>query len=123
MSPNRFAALCKTVYAGIDSIGWSGGNTTIQFLEADCPVVTLPGEFMRGRHSTAMLKMIGLEELIAASLPDFIYKLTRLGLDPRFRSAVAKRIAENKHKLYRDRSFIGALDAFLKENVLLRDQV
>jgi protein O-GlcNAc transferase len=121
MSPNRFAALCNRIYAGIDSIGWSGGNTTIQCLEADCPVITLPGEFMRGRHSTAMLKMIGLDELIAASLPDFVDKLARLGQNPVFRSTAAKRISENKHKLYRDRSFIEALDAFLKAKVLLGD--
>jgi protein O-GlcNAc transferase len=122
MNPNRFAALCKAIHTSIDSIGWSGGNTTIQCLEADCPIVTLPGEFMRGRHSAAMLKMIGLEELIAVSLPDFVDKLTRLGLDPQFRSAVAMRIAQNKHKLYRDRSFIEALDAFLKGQVLLRSR-
>jgi protein O-GlcNAc transferase len=121
MSPNRFAALCKRIYASIDSIGWSGGNTTIQCLEADCPVVTLPGEFMRGRHSTAMLKMIGLDELIATSFPDFVNKLVRLAQDPLFRSTVAKRISENKHKLYLDRSFIEALDAFLKAKVLLGD--
>jgi predicted O-linked N-acetylglucosamine transferase (SPINDLY family) len=117
MSPNRFAALCKGIYASIDSIGWSGGNTTIQCLEVDCPVVTLPGEFMRGRHSTAMLKMIGLDDLIATSLPDFVNKLVRLGQDQVFRSTVAERISRNKHKLYRDRSLIEALDAFLKAKV------
>jgi protein O-GlcNAc transferase len=118
MSPNRFAALCKRIYASIDSIGWSGGNTTIQCLEENCPVVTFPGEFMRGRHSTAMLKMIGLDELIAVSLPDFVNKLVRLGQDPVVRSMAVKRISGNKHRLYRDRSFIEALDAFLKAKVL-----
>jgi predicted O-linked N-acetylglucosamine transferase (SPINDLY family) len=65
--------------------------------------------------------MIGLDELIAASLPDFVDKLVRLGQNPVFRSTAAKRISENKHKLYRDRSFIEALDAFLKAKVLLGD--
>ena len=117
MNTNQFAALCERIDVSIDSIGWSGGNSTIQCLEKDCPVVTLPGEFMRGRHSAAMLRMIGLDELIAESLPDFVDRITRLGLDPRFRATVSQRIAENKHKLYQDGCFVEALDAFLKAQV------
>ena len=114
MNPHQFAALCRTIHVSIDSIGWSGGNSTIQCLEMDCPIVTLPGEFMRGRHSAAMLRILGLEDLIAGSVPEFVDKLARLGLDPAFRSATSKRIGDNKHKLFRDRRFIEALDAFLK---------
>jgi len=39
--------------------GFSGGNTTLDTLAGDLPVVTCPGEFMRGRLSYAMPKMIG----------------------------------------------------------------
>ena len=67
-----------------------------------CPVVTLPGEFMRGRHSYAMLRMIGIDELIAASLDEFVDITVRLGSDQVFRAAVVEKIAQSKHRLYED---------------------
>ena len=114
MSPGQFGGLLKRIDVNIDFIGWTGGNTTIQSLEQDCPVVTLPGEFMRGRHSYAMLRMIGLDELIAASLDEFVDITVRLGSDQVFRAAVVEKIAQSKHRLYEDRAFIAALDEFFK---------
>ena len=60
----RVLATCDLV---LDTIGWSGGNTTLDTLSAGTPVVTLPGRFMRGRQSAAMLRMIGLESLVVES--------------------------------------------------------
>ena len=37
----------------LDTLHWSGGNTTLDALACGLPVVTLPGEFMRGRQSMA----------------------------------------------------------------------
>jgi predicted O-linked N-acetylglucosamine transferase (SPINDLY family) len=39
----------------LDSIGWSGGNTSLQAIELGKPVVTLPGAFMRARFSSTSL--------------------------------------------------------------------
>ena len=69
---------------------------------------------MRGRHSYAMLRMIGLDELIAASLDEFVDITVRLGSDQVFRAAVVEKIAQSKHRLYEDRAFIAALDEFFK---------
>jgi len=114
MTAKQYAGLFSAIDVNIDSIGWSGGYTTIESIAADCPVVTLPTEYMRGRHSYAMLKVMGVDELIAMSAPDFIDKLAELGAEPSRRLAVKKKIAQRKHKLYRDRAVIEALDAFLK---------
>jgi predicted O-linked N-acetylglucosamine transferase (SPINDLY family) len=114
MTARQYAGLFSAIDVNIDSIGWSGGYTTIESIAADCPVVTLPTEYMRGRHSYAMLKVMGVDELIAMSAPDFIDKLAELGAEPSRRLAVKKKIAQQKHKLYRDRAVIEAFDAFLK---------
>jgi predicted O-linked N-acetylglucosamine transferase (SPINDLY family) len=114
MTAKQYAGLFSAIDVNIDSIGWSGGYTTIESIAADCPVVTLPTEYMRGRHSYAMLKVMGVDELIATSKPDFIDKLAELGAEPSRRLAVKKKIAQQKHKLYRDRAVIEAFDAFLK---------
>lgn len=101
----------------VDSVGWSGGNTSISAIEAGVPIVTLPGEFMRGRHTSAMLRLIGVHDLIAASHEDFVAKLVELGRDAEMRLHTAKRIGAGSPLLYRDRAVIDKLDSFFKSRV------
>src|SRR5439155_5579077 len=49
----------------LDTIEWSGCNTTFEAIACGLPVVTLPGKFMRGRHSYAILTQLGVTESIA----------------------------------------------------------
>ena len=42
----------------LDNLGWSGCNTTLESIPHGVPIVTLPGEFMRGRHSSAILSHV-----------------------------------------------------------------
>jgi predicted O-linked N-acetylglucosamine transferase (SPINDLY family) len=101
----------------VDSVGWSGGNTSISGIEAGVPIVTLPGEFMRGRHTSAMLHLIGVHDLIAASHEDFVAKLVELGRDAEVRRHAAERISAGSPLLYRDRAVIDRLDSFFKSLV------
>ena len=52
----HFQLLLRSADVFLDSIEWSGANTTLEALRWDLPVVTLPGRFMRGRHSSAVLE-------------------------------------------------------------------
>lgn len=72
----------------LDTPEWSGGNTTLEAIACGLPVVTLPGTFMRGRHSAAILQQLGLSELVATSEDDYVAIATALGLDPLRRSRV-----------------------------------
>lgn len=49
----------------LDTRHWSGGNTSLDALAAGLPIVTQPGCFLRGRQSAAMLRTIGLPQLVA----------------------------------------------------------
>ena len=44
----------------LDSVGFSGGNTSLDCLMMGLPLLTSPGQFMRGRQSHAMLHDLGL---------------------------------------------------------------
>jgi protein O-GlcNAc transferase len=101
----------------LDSIGWSGCNTTLEAIACNLPVVTLPGKFMRGRHSTAILAMMGLTETIAASLDSYIEIGVRLANDSEWRKCISGKIADNKHRIYRDVECITALEEFLERAV------
>jgi predicted O-linked N-acetylglucosamine transferase (SPINDLY family) len=102
--------LCDIV---LDSIGWSGCNSTLEGLAHDVPIVTMPGPLMRGRHTVAILRMMGLTETIAETTDEYVCLAVRLALDPPWRQAVRRRMADNKHRVYRDRACISALEEFL----------
>ena len=75
---------------------------------------------MRGRHTSAMFRMIGAEEMIAATPDDYAGKLVRLGREEAYRRHCRELFLANRHRLYRDQSFIDAFDAFLKNRAAAR---
>jgi protein O-GlcNAc transferase len=114
MNLARFTAVTRLADVFLDSLGWSGCNSTLEALAADLPVVTMPGNLMRGRHSAAILAMLGLPELVADTPDAFIDLAVGLGRDPARRKALAARIARDKHRLYRDQAAIDGLAAYLE---------
>jgi protein O-GlcNAc transferase len=111
----------STVFAGtaaiadvfLDSIGWSGGNTTLEAIAHNIPVVTFPGDLMRGRHTMAMLKMMGMEETIAASKEEYVQIAVRLGEDAQYRQYISQEVGKNKQQLYGDLKPVRSLEDFL----------
>jgi protein O-GlcNAc transferase len=89
--------------------------TSLESLIHDLPIVTLPGSLMRGRHTMAMLQLLGVTDTIAATICDYVSLAARLAHDLVWRMEVKQRIAVGKHRLYRDRSCIAALEDFLLE--------
>jgi predicted O-linked N-acetylglucosamine transferase (SPINDLY family) len=72
---------------------------------------------MRGRHTIAHLKMMGMEELIASSVDEYVQLAVHLAQDAAYRRQIASKIAANKHKLYRDPAPIEALQDFILARV------
>jgi protein O-GlcNAc transferase len=110
---HRFQAALGHSDIFLDSIGWSGCNTTLESLPFDLPIVTMAGPLMRGRHTSAILEMMGVSSTIAKTLDDYVSIAVRLGLDMQWRSAVKSQMAAMKHRVYRDRSCVVALGEFL----------
>ncbi|GAA4251635.1 tetratricopeptide repeat protein [Azospirillum formosense] len=97
----------------LDSIGFSGFNTALQAVEAGLPVVTLRGNFMRGRLAAALLDRLGMADVVAQSPDDFIADAVRLGLDPAARAIRGSRQTAALPVVYRDRATITGLERFL----------
>jgi predicted O-linked N-acetylglucosamine transferase (SPINDLY family) len=114
MSQNQFAAAAGLCDMFLDSIGWSGCNSTLECLPQALPIVTFEGATMRGRHSAAILRMIDVTDTIAATVDDYVAIATRLGQDAQLRQAISSRMAENRHRLYGDRTPVRALEDFLE---------
>lgn len=99
----------------LDNPAWSGNNTTLTALECELPVVTLPTDFMRGRHSYGILRMLGLTDAIARDADDYVEIAVRLGTDAALRAQARAAIRERIDGLYEDVSCAQALDAFYEE--------
>lgn len=98
----------------LDTFSWSGGNSTLEAIAYGLPVVTCPGEFMRGRHSYGILKMMGVTETIAQDEAEYVEIAVKLGLDPDWRQALVRKIYERHSWLYDDRTCVTALESFYK---------
>ncbi len=96
----------------LDTLTWSGCNTTLEAVACGLPVVTCPGEFMRGRHSYAILNLLEANESIAGDEEAYIDLAVRMGTDAAWRKEIAGHITRNRTHLYGDRACITKLENF-----------
>ena len=96
----------------LDSLEWSGGNTTFEAVACCVPIVTLPGRFMRGRHSYGILTQLGVTETIAQNKDEFLDIAFRLGSNEQYRTQIAQRIGAAHASLYSDSKCVRALESF-----------
>jgi protein O-GlcNAc transferase len=86
--------------AMVDTLHWSGGNTSVDALACGLPIVTLPGAFMRGRQSAAMLRLAGAADLIARDADDYVRIASRLVDDAPWRASLAAAIRDGLGALF-----------------------
>jgi protein O-GlcNAc transferase len=116
LAPDRFVAAIGQCDVVLDSIGWSGCNSILESLVHNVPIVTFAGEMMRGRHTAAILDMMNIRDTTARTIDEYVSIAASLRKGAR-RSELSARIAEKKHRVYRDRDCIVALEAFLDRAV------
>jgi predicted O-linked N-acetylglucosamine transferase (SPINDLY family) len=115
LDPNRFVAAIGNCDIFLDSIGWSGCNSTLESLVHNLPIVTLRGTLMRGRHSSAILDRVGVGETVADSIDEYVGIATRLAANSEERRRISLKIDRNKHRIYRDRECIARLEDFIAD--------
>jgi protein O-GlcNAc transferase len=106
------AELLKVGDLYLDSFPFAGVNSLIDPLESGVPVITQEGESFRSRMGAALLRNLGLDELIAADAAAYHVLCARLAGDPAARAALRARItaAIERQPLFLDT--LAASDAF-----------
>jgi protein O-GlcNAc transferase len=117
LDPPHYKALNQLADVFLDSIGWSGCNSTFEALSCDLPVVTMPGRLMRGRHTHAILKMMGLSETEATDVDGYVAIAGRLAKDADWRKHMSEKVGQTKDLAYHDKECIHGLEDFLKSVV------
>ncbi len=113
----EFWCLNRVSDVALDTPAWSGGNSTLEAIAYGLPVVTWPGEFMRGRHSAAMLQRIGVTATIAISAADYVAIAARLGLDATWRNGIVEKIVTQSDRLFEDLDCVRSLEDFYRRAV------
>jgi len=98
----------------LDSLEWSGGITTLEAIACELPIVTMPGRFMRGRHSYGILSQLGITDTIAHDKDEYVGIAVRLGENREWRTDVINRMKANHARLYSDTNCIRALEGFFR---------
>jgi predicted O-linked N-acetylglucosamine transferase (SPINDLY family) len=115
MEQARFHASVRACDIVLDSIGWSGGKSTLDMLSDSPVIVTLEGELMRARHTAAILRRMGMTETITHSIDGYVAAAVRLAGDAELRESLRAKVAAVRGWLFGDLSPIVALEAFLLE--------
>jgi predicted O-linked N-acetylglucosamine transferase (SPINDLY family) len=96
----------------LDTLGFSGGNTALQAIICNLPIVTCPGDFMRGRLAYSVVKMLGVEDTIAYNERGYIDIAVRLGNDTHWRQSIVEKIKANQDRVFQDKTCVVALQEF-----------
>ena len=115
----HYRALNQLADVFLDSIGWSGCNSTMEALACDLPIVTMPGKLMRGRHTHAILKMMNLDDTEGRDIDEYVAIAARLAKEPDWRREISGKIARHRHLAYRDMECVRGLEDFIRWAVAL----
>jgi CRISPR-associated protein Csy1 len=87
----------------LDTPNFSGGSSALDSLATGLPIVASEGSFMRGRQSAAMLRIVGVPELIAADRRCYVDTALLIAADIGYRNSLKERILAGLTRLF-DRS-------------------
>ena len=117
-SQEEFFGLIEESDIILDSFNWSGGNTSLEAISLNKPIVTCPSAFMRGRHTYGILKILDIEETIASSKKKYIEIAAKLAGDINFRNSIVNKIKKHKNKLFNDDKPVRFLEDVIRKKLL-----
>jgi predicted O-linked N-acetylglucosamine transferase (SPINDLY family) len=118
VTKGEFLQLIASADVVLDTPHYGGGaNTTYETLALGKPLVTLAGEFHRGRYAAGVLARIGLDDFVSATPDAYIRLAVALGGDAAWRSQWAHKISRSASVLFEDRAAVGELEDWMLETI------
>jgi protein O-GlcNAc transferase len=119
-SPSDFQALLSSVDVILDSAPFGAGNTAYEALGQGLPLVTWPGEFLRGRFTQGFYRQMGLADLIPSSPKAYVERALALALQPELKQVESQRIRAAQPLLFEQTRGLRALEQVLLQEWELR---
>ena len=102
----------------LDSFNWSGGNTSLEAISLNKPIVTYPSNYMRGRHTYGILKILDIDETIATSKKNYVEIAVKLANEKKFRNSIIDKMKKNKNKLFNDDKSLKFLEEVIRKKLI-----
>ena len=112
---NDFINLLAVSDVMLDTPHFCGFNTSLEGFSVGVPVVTLPGEFMRSRHTMSFYKKMQFMDCVAKDADDYIRIALKLGLDSGYRKQVSRKIVEKQGCLWEEVRVVREFEVAFRE--------
>lgn len=100
LSMDDYTSLVCEADVLLDSVHYGGGMTAFDGFSLHKPIVTLPGEFVRGRYTAGLYRMMDITEAITATPEQYVSLAVQLGTQHDVRAALSSRICERNGLLF-----------------------
>ena len=117
LSREDFLRLSATADVLLDTIHFCGGNTSYEAFAMGTPVVTMPGELLRGRLTHAMYQQLELPELSVNSPAAYVELAVKLGMNRDYRQHIRGEIAQRSGVLFEDHAMLREYENFFRQAV------
>lgn len=101
----------------LDPLHFGGGKTSLDALSLGLPIVTLPGEFMRGRATYACYRKMDVMDCVASSKADYVRKAVAIATDDALRRELSRKIIAGSKLLQEDAGVVRELEQFFLKAV------
>lgn len=111
----EFMSINKAADAILDCFHFGAGTTAVSAIDMGLPIVTLPGEFARGRGVYGMYAYLDVADPVAASVDDFVSKAIAMARQPDMRDALGRTLAERSGILFDNTLALLEMESVLME--------
>jgi protein O-GlcNAc transferase len=115
MTYENFLGTVEAADIVLDTTHFSGGNSSFDAFAVGAPVVAYEGTMMRARQTSAMLRIMGIPELITDSDDAYVATVVALAKDPQRLRDIRTRILAGRDALFNDVSTVRALEETLAQ--------
>ena len=118
LSPQFFQDFLQLPDVILDTPHFNGGYTSLLAFAHGSPIVTWPGEFMRGRLTYALYKQMGILDCVANDIESYINIALNLAQNKVCQKEIRTKIAERSHVLYKNIEPVRELERFFESCML-----
>jgi predicted O-linked N-acetylglucosamine transferase (SPINDLY family) len=115
LSLDDYFSLLDVADVLLDPLHYGGGLTAYDGFSLNKPIVTLPGEFVRGRYTYACYRRMGLTSCVAKTGKQYVEIALQLGTDPAVRAEAEAQLEEATSVLFEDQQAIRDYEEIFSE--------
>ena len=103
MAHHDMMALYNNIDVALDSFFFGGDTTSREALEIGTPIITLPYKYLGSRWTQAYYNHIGVTELIAKNVDDYIDLTIKVGTNKLYSNELKRKIKNKIHTLFHNK--------------------